>query len=167
MPDNPSTPELIERLRGLLAKATEPHPPCDNDSLGGRLDAIDIQNGNAATHNQWVRRIHSARLELIAALPLLLDQLESARASVPEGWQDIATAPRDGSYILALVAANPSERYAHLAGRAFVIRHEGKTPSDYDMGWAVFPGFGGVPDNWFTHWQPIPCLPSPPEPSAS
>ena len=74
-------------------------------------------------------------------------------------WQPIETAPRDGRYILA-IASDIDERY-NQPGRMFVIRHEGRTPSDFDLGWAVYPGFGGAPDRWFTHWLP---LPEPPQP---
>ncbi|MCX7585069.1 hypothetical protein [Phenylobacterium sp. 58.2.17] len=70
-------------------------------------------------------------------------------------WQPISTAPKDGSYILARVAPLDDERWGHLAGRYFVIRHEGRTPSDYDLGWSVFPGFGGASDRWFDAWTHI------------
>lgn len=74
------------------------------------------------------------------------------------GWRTIDSAPRDGTYILALVG-NAPEHWGHLGGRAFVIRHEGATPSGFDLGWALHPGFGGVSDEWFTHWQPLPAAP--------
>lgn len=73
-------------------------------------------------------------------------------------WQPFATAPRDGTPILAVVAPNRIRHLKHLAGRTFVIRHEGRTTSDYDLGWAVYPGFGGASDNDFSHWQPVPTL---------
>lgn len=77
-----------------------------------------------------------------------------------EGWRPISEAPRDGSYILAHVAdRDADDRWAHLAGRAFVVRHEGKTSSGYDLGWSVHPGFGGCSDDWFSGWQPLPPLP--------
>jgi hypothetical protein len=67
-------------------------------------------------------------------------------------WQPIETAPRDGTRILALV----SEVGGHLTGRMFSVWHEGVTPSGFNHGWAVYPGFGGVDDNWFSHWMPLP-----------
>lgn len=77
-----------------------------------------------------------------------------------EGWRPISEAPRDGSYILAHVAdRDADDRWAHLAGRAFVVRHEGKTSSGYDLGWSVHPGFGGCADDWFSGWQPLPPPP--------
>lgn len=76
---------------------------------------------------------------------------------MPE-WQDISTAPRDGTYVLAIVSG-ASDRWENLNGRAFVIRHEGQTSSGYDLGWAVYPGFGGVADGWFVCWTALPAPP--------
>lgn len=77
-------------------------------------------------------------------------------------WQPIETAPRDGTPILAIVGENDSRHMGHLVGRIFQIRHEGLTrPSGYDLGWGVYPGFGGAPDHYFTHWMPLPCAPLP------
>lgn len=81
------------------------------------------------------------------------------RARVGAKWRPIETAPRDGTYILAIVAENDSRQMGHLAGRVFAIRHEGRTESGYDMGWAVFPGYGGACDELFSHWMPLPPLP--------
>ncbi|HKT52902.1 MAG TPA: hypothetical protein VJP88_00505 [Caulobacteraceae bacterium] len=70
--------------------------------------------------------------------------------------RDMASAPRDGTPILAVVGV-ASERWEHLNGRSFVIRHEGKTASGYDLGWSVYPGLGGVSDDWFACWTPLPA----------
>jgi len=76
-------------------------------------------------------------------------------------WQPIETAPKDGRYIVAIYQTLDGEGYAaHLHGRAFVVRHEGTTVSDYDLGWALFPGFGGVSDKCLSHWMPLPEPPS-------
>ncbi len=75
-------------------------------------------------------------------------------------WRAFVSAPKDGSYILAIVAPNDSRYLGHCAGRVFTIRHEGRTPNDYDMGWAVFPGYGGAPDSYFSHWMPLPETPA-------
>lgn len=91
----------------------------------------------------------------------------SPRAEGVEPWRPIETAPKDGTYVLAIVSG-ASDRWEHLNGRAFVIRHEGKTATDYDRGWSVFPGFGGAADDWFGGWRPLPVAltasPSPLEP---
>lgn len=73
-------------------------------------------------------------------------------------------APKDGSYVLAM-ASGAAERWEHLNGRAFVVRHEGFTVSGFDLGWSVYPGFGGVDDRWFSHWMPLPDAPPPQEPN--
>ncbi len=75
-------------------------------------------------------------------------------------WQPIETAPRDGTFILAIVAPNDSRHLGHQSGRAFVIRHEGVTVSGFDRGWAVYPGFGGASDCDFSHWIPLPPPPT-------
>lgn len=91
--------------------------------------------------------------------------LGQPRATAPIGeagdWHPMSEAPRDGSYILAIVSPNRGRHLEHQAGRVFSIRHEGVTePSGYDMGWAVYPGFGGASDHDFTHWRPLPAPPA-------
>lgn len=92
------------------------------------------------------------------------DALRSAQAAIAAmqpDWRPIETAPRDGTYILAIVAANDCRHLGHHAGRMFAIRHEGATDgSGYDMGWAVYPGYGGAPDNFFSAWTPLPAPPA-------
>lgn len=74
-------------------------------------------------------------------------------------WQPIETAPKDGNYIVAIYRS--LDGYAEqLDGRAFVVRHEGETASGYDLGWALFPGHGGVPDKCLSCWQPLPAPPA-------
>jgi len=69
-------------------------------------------------------------------------------------WQPIETAPKDGRYIIAIY--RPRDGYAsHLYGRAFIVRHEGVTDDGLDLGWALFPGFGGVPDGCMGEWMPF------------
>lgn len=91
--------------------------------------------------------------------PTMVKALASIGDEGDAGWQDMASAPRDGRYILAVVAPGRG-RYLELhAGRVFSIRHEGKTQSGYDLGWAVYPGFGGSSDHDFTAWMPTPTPP--------
>lgn len=65
-------------------------------------------------------------------------------------WQPIDTAPKDGTHILA---------YHIPKQRVFEVWHEGETPSGFDMGWALFPGYGGVSDSHFSGWMPLPKAP--------
>jgi Lar family restriction alleviation protein len=81
----------------------------------------------------------------------------TASPAEPSGWRPMESAPRDRTYILARVAPRDGDdRWGYLSGRCFVIRHEERTPSGYDLGWSVFPGFGGVSDDWFEGWLPLP-----------
>ncbi|MEN5147219.1 hypothetical protein [Brevundimonas diminuta] len=73
-------------------------------------------------------------------------------------WRPIETAPRDGRYILAMMTG-ADDRWEHLNGRAFVIRNRSLSADDYDLGWDVYPGFGGVSDRWFSGWLPLPPAP--------
>lgn len=77
----------------------------------------------------------------------------------PDGWQDMATAPRDGTRIWAIVGEAECDRHIHWVGRSFEIRHEGYTPSGYDLGWSLFPGYGGCGDSMFAAWRPLPAPP--------
>ncbi|MFD1104190.1 hypothetical protein [Sphingobium olei] len=78
------------------------------------------------------------------------------------GSEDIlrpmSEAPKDRSYILAQFYQPDPEYNSHAwHGRTFAIRHEGYTePSGYDMGWSLFPGYGGCSDRMFSGWMPIP-----------
>lgn len=74
----------------------------------------------------------------------------------------MSEAPRDREFILAKVADDglAGGMGEHYAGRWFVIRHEGVTQGGYDMGWGLFPGFGGVSDRHFAGWLPHPRIPS-------
>jgi len=69
---------------------------------------------------------------------------------------------KDVAEIKAIVAKNESRHLEYHEGRAFVIRHGGITDNGYNLGWNVFPGFGGAPDSYFTKWKPL-DLPPPPE----
>ena len=75
--------------------------------------------------------------------------IEALGLSVTQGWQDIASAPRDGTRILALYRDRTDNR------RVFEIWHEGMTEDGYDLGWALYPGFGGVPEEDFEGWMPL------------
>ncbi len=132
---------------------------CDRDRAADWLRENDGLTWGAA------RRVHMreghhddnplvqafARHRLAAEAKVRIEAYEDAA-----GWQPIETAPKDRTYILALVSG-ASGTWEYLNGRCFVIRHGGVS-GDYDLGWDVFPGFGGAPDNWFAGWQPLPAI---------
>ena len=69
----------------------------------------------------------------------------------------LADAPKDGTHILAQYKALDGERNSFWDGRWFVISHAGQTTSGYDMGWNLFPGYGGCSDHNFYGWLPLPA----------
>lgn len=108
------------------------------------------------------RCVKDAAAALTAAAPLM-----GPRWQKIEGKPDPTKAPWDGKPIWALIHSDLSirfqlERLAAWNGRQIPLRHEGKTPSDYDLGWSVAAplGYGGIPDSWVAGWMP---LPPPPE----
>ena len=69
----------------------------------------------------------------------------------------------DRQFILAKVrddAWPEGERFGHYSGRWFVPFHEGTMDSGYDLGWGLFPGFGGVSSHMFEGWMPLPKEPT-------
>ncbi len=80
------------------------------------------------------------------------DAMASIHPSPTSAWRPFDSAPRDGTYIIAAVGLISESRWAHLAGRCFVVRH--MTYGD----WALYPGMS-VGDDWFTHWMPLPEAP--------
>jgi hypothetical protein len=75
--------------------------------------------------------------------------------SEEQGWQDFGTAPKDGTRIWAILRSDAPQ----WPNRSFEIWHEGITEGGYDLGWALFPGYGGVPDRHFAGWAPLPKPP--------
>lgn len=109
---------------------------------------------------ELVRRLEAYRPTNEWGDPVHHDIADEAAACIREmvEWRDIETAPRDGRFIVAMMG-DAQDRWKHLNGRAFVVRHEGTTDSGYNLGWSVYPGFGGVSDQWFSGWLPLPPAP--------
>jgi hypothetical protein len=118
------------------------------ERLGESLEAAtdDIDRMRIGNRYQTAQAIHAA--------------IRALSEGEPSGWREIESAPKDGRYFLAIVATNRGRYLEHHAGRMFAIRHEGKTPSGFDLGWAVYPGFGGASDHDFSHWMPLPTPPA-------
>lgn len=64
----------------------------------------------------------------------------------------MSAAPRDRTFVLVKVRDDCGHRYS---GRWFVAFHEGYV-DDFNMGWGLFPGFGGVNDACCEGWMPLP-----------
>lgn len=80
-------------------------------------------------------------------------------------WRPMANAPRDRTEILAKTRPDvfpETHNRSCWNGRSVVIRHEGIVNDDFDMGWSVAApvGYGGMPDDWFVGWQPLPAPPA-------
>ena len=76
--------------------------------------------------------------------------------SDPNGWQDIATAPKDGSLFLAYGS------YAHPDGKtvteyADIIQYSGNE----HVPWSNSTGSRAGKLTDFSHWQPLPGPPDP------
>ena len=81
-------------------------------------------------------------------------------------WRTMRDAPRDRTDILAKTRPDVYPEAHNRSGwnnRSVVIRHEGIVNDDFDMGWSVAApvGYGGMPDEWFVGWQPLPSPPVP------
>ncbi|MBS1014452.1 hypothetical protein [Acetobacter persici] len=102
--------------------------------------------------------------------PDIQDDLRNyARAAIEAAdaaaWRPMASAPRDRTEILAKTRPDVFPETHNRAGwnnRSVVIRHEGIVNDDFDMGWSVAApvGYGGMPDDWFVGWQPLPAPPA-------
>ena len=138
----------LDELRGLLERAK---------ILAALPDGLCPENMGCNVANICSCCAIEDRAELIREM---IPFLTLAEAGMGAGWRPIEEAPRDGTRILALIGDVDDTRWRHISGRIFEARHEGKTDSGYDLGWSLFPGFGGVGDNWFVAWQPLPSPPA-------
>lgn len=134
--------------------------------LNVRVDQIPPENRahlNPYTMEAW-RRVGEAA-QAFTDHPTAEDYRNRAERAEQESQElreqiarlrPMAEAPKDRTPILARLGANDSPTLAHLTGRSFVVFHEGTTSSGYDLGWALFPGHGGIPDEWLDGWLPLP-----------
>lgn len=80
-------------------------------------------------------------------------------------WRPMSEAPRDRTDILAKTRPDVYPETHNRSGwnnRSVVIRHEGFVNDDFDIGWSVAApvGYGGIPDDRFIGWQPLPAPPA-------
>ena len=113
----------------------------------GRVFLHDYK-GQDITH--WATMNHSAKL--------LYTEPLSAAQGVPEGWQPIETAPKDGTVIIALQCWI---YHTDAARRPHYVLHE--VFFNDDGGWEVVEDGEILDEDSLTHWLPRTRLPAAPE----
>lgn len=155
-PADETLANVLRRGRAALATLTTPveaSQPVGDAGEGRWYD--DVSLGHALRSALWFAASRSAitakdERAILAAFAALSPPTSDERLRPMEA------APKDERYILAVYKS--LDGYAqNLHGRVFAIRHEGETPSGYDLGWTLFPGHGGVPDKCFSGWMPLPA----------
>jgi hypothetical protein len=74
---DPGLSGMVEKLRGLHAKATEPHPrPVEGD--GSRIGEVGAARKDDENRKRWLERVNAARAELVNEIPAILARLSAA-----------------------------------------------------------------------------------------
>ncbi|MFX4084524.1 hypothetical protein ACKU27_05400 [Sphingobium yanoikuyae] len=142
--------DIIQELRGLIAKATPGPWECDGAVLeyeGARFGEVAYVIGKAG--QQFPAKAANAALIVAAInhLPALLDRLEAAE----RGWQPIETAPRDGTWFWAFWPVH-------------TVEDQQQATSWQPWHAADWPRFCNSADSidWCqpTHWRPLPDAPA-------
>ncbi|MBF0850477.1 hypothetical protein HKD27_06000 [Gluconobacter sp. R75690] len=90
------------------------------------------------------------------------------KAADAAAWRPISEAPKDRTLVLAKIhddlfpRIRPERKDLKLwNGRWVVVSHAGILESGFDLGWTVAApvGWGGMVDDWFVGWQPLPAAP--------
>jgi len=131
---------LSERLRALRAKADVRGELRLDDGVM-RDTAADLVAVAVFSYSR--KEVGDLALALVNNLDAILAALTSAAPGSGTGWRDIATAPRDGMFLVANARGEvcPMSREN---GDGVVLSEPGH--ADWTGGWA-------------THWQPLPSPP--------
>lgn len=113
-----------------------------------------ISTDPAIAYDGYEQGLLESRRELLSRF-----MLTHAEALLnPDPWRGIEELPeewKDGRWIEAVVAESADDGARLTPGRVFVIRHDGVTQSGYNMGWSVYPGYGGAHDRTFSHFREL------------
>ena len=128
------------------------------------------KESNASKPGDCMRNYLNAVPNLAA---LASSPMDAVKAAVEDEWQDISTAPKDGTTIWAVFHADiyprirpQREDLEPWNGKQVPLRHpgicEGSDGKPFDMGWNVAApvGQGGFPDEWIAGWRSTPEPPT-------
>jgi hypothetical protein len=133
----------------VLVRRTDVPSSEEIEAIRARHEAMD----KGKPFFDVVGKVHTDRATLLRLLDAAREELREG------GWCfDMEKAPKDGTYILAIVRQTDDLHMGRQAGRVFCIRYE--SFGDKYGGWAVYPGYGGAPDSFFTAWRRIDVPPT-------
>jgi len=122
-------------------------------SLRSAVVRMERTNKSHYTYEARVAEVEAHEAALLSALTTA-----SPPAPLPEGWRDIASAPRDGTKLRVLYADGTEEDgvYWQEQGRCCIL---GPRAGAYSPGWTSTAA-GHLPVDDVTHWMPLPAPPS-------
>ena len=91
----------------------------------------------------------------LAMTPEILAHIAKLEAALPpqgDGWQDIASAPRDGTLCLFFAPGRNKAKYIERAKRQMTV------VDAFSPQWVN--GKYQLPENPYTHWRPLPAPPA-------
>ncbi|RZL77249.1 MAG: hypothetical protein EOP66_09155 [Sphingomonas sp.] len=92
-------------------------------------------------------------LEIVAYTPKVASDTAAAASEAGDGWQDIASAPRDGTpFIATLIVHNQSGQKWWETHVIWADDETGEVASECEAGWTR------VDD--YSHWMPMPAPPA-------
>jgi len=160
------TIEFIKRIQAD-ALASAPAPLTAASAVQGAIEALE----RIRDHPRWPDHMSEVIAVMRAITSEAADKLRTQPSAVP-GWQDISTAPRDGTkIILARFGFTTDTTGLEIDGKEWRERiFDWKATTIYSLWWACTGSWSDKYKNWNdgvdpcglnkpTHWQPIPAPP--------
>lgn len=125
------------------------HTPEAMRDIARRIDEVAFNTGAI-----FPRAVNEA----VAMLRDIADEMEATNyTEIPEGWQTIDTAPKDGTTII--LACGNRVTVGDWISPEMVNNWDG---DDFDAHWQSWDGgFINESEHSATHWMPLPAAPSP------